>query len=203
MVATFVNPTTDRLLGIYVNDHRAGAAAGLALAERMRRENEGTPLGDTLMELVSEIEEDGATLRDVANALGVRPDPVKVGAARAGEMISRLKLNGQIRGYSPLSRVLEIETLMAGIDAKRLLWHSLRAAQRPELERFDFAALAERALAQRERLEMHHRLATRVAFAGDAGDAEGSTDGSGTSATAGSSGTPGTAGSSGTPGTGD
>jgi hypothetical protein len=174
MVGTFVNPTTERLLGIYINDHRAGAAAGLALAERIRRENEGTPLGEALGELIPQIEEDHATLREVAEMLGVRSDPVKVGAARAGEMLSRLKLNGQIRGYSPLSRVLEIEGLMAGIQAKRLLWNSLEAAHRPELARFDFVALGQRAIAQREMLETHHGVAAQAAFAAGTSDSAGS-----------------------------
>ena len=33
--------------------------------------------------------------------------------------VGRFKLNGQLRGYSPLSRLVELEILMAGIDAKR------------------------------------------------------------------------------------
>ena len=140
MVGTIASPTTDRLLGIYVNDHRAGSAAGIALAKRCQRENDGTPVGEVLAVLVPEIEEDAATLNRVAEVLGVRSDPVKVGAARAGEILSRLKLNGQLRGYSPLSRVIEIEGLLVGIEGKRLLWKALKAAHRPELAQFDFGA---------------------------------------------------------------
>src|SRR5690349_17051443 len=125
MVGTSVSPTTDRLLGIYVNDHRAASAAAISLAKRCQRENAGSPLGDVLASLVPDIEEDAATLNQVAEVLGARSDPVKVGAARAGEVLSRLKLNGQLRGYSPLSRLIEIETLLMGIEGKRLLWRAL------------------------------------------------------------------------------
>ncbi|HEX7094303.1 MAG TPA: hypothetical protein VF183_00370 [Acidimicrobiales bacterium] len=155
---------TDRYLGIYLNDHRAGAAAGLALAKRAQRENAGTPFGDALSTLVAAIEEDVAELERVARKLGVRADPVKLGIARAGEMASRLKPNGQLRGYSPLSRLLEIESLIAGIEAKRSLWRSLQFAERPELTEFDFRALEERAVRQRDQLAEHHRAAARLAF---------------------------------------
>jgi hypothetical protein len=164
MVGTTVSPSTDRFLGIYINDHRAGAAAGIALAKRCQRENEGTPFGDVLSALVPAIEEDAATLNQVAEVLGVRADPVKLGAARAGELLARLKLNGQLRGYSPLSRVVELEGLMAGIEAKRRLWKALKAAHRPELATFDFTELAERASNQREQLKAHHRLAAQLAL---------------------------------------
>jgi hypothetical protein len=164
MVGTITGPTTDRYLGIYINDHRAASAAGIALAKRCHRENEGTPFGDELAALIPEIEEDAATLNRIAEVLGVRSDPVKLGAARAGEMLARLKLNGQLRGYSPLSRVIELESLLSGIEAKRLLWRALKAAHRPELSEFDFAALADRAGQQRDRLKPQHRLATQLAF---------------------------------------
>ena len=55
-------PSPDRYLGIYLNDHRAGATAGLALAKRVLRENEGSPLADTLRSVLGEIEEEAATL---------------------------------------------------------------------------------------------------------------------------------------------
>jgi hypothetical protein len=164
MVGTIASPTTDRFLGIYINDHRAGAVGGTALAKRCQRENEGTPLGEALAIVIPAIEEDAGTLNQVAEVLGVRSDPVKLGAARAGEIVSRLKLNGQVRGYSPLSRVIELEGLLSAIEAKRLLWKALKAAQRPELSRFDFTALARRAADQRDLLKPHHRLATQLAF---------------------------------------
>lgn len=154
----------DRYLAIYVNDHRAGAAAGLALAKRALKENVGTALGDALSVVVSAIEQDKAQLERVAQALGVRSDPLKLGIARVGELVARAKPNGQIRGYSPLSRLLELESLLAVIDAKRTLWLALQAADRPELRTIDFDSLIQRADEQRKLLEPHHRTAAKLAF---------------------------------------
>jgi hypothetical protein len=47
-----------RLLAIYLNDHLAGATAGLELARRARGSNRDTELGEFLERLTGEIEED-------------------------------------------------------------------------------------------------------------------------------------------------
>ena len=60
-------------------------------------------------------------------------DRVKVTAAWVGEKAGRLKPNGQLTGYSPLSRVVELEGLSLGIEGKRLLWVSLGTRRRPPL----------------------------------------------------------------------
>ena len=36
---------SDEMLGIYLNDHLAGSAAGLELAEKLRDQNQATELG--------------------------------------------------------------------------------------------------------------------------------------------------------------
>ncbi|MEO8693722.1 MAG: hypothetical protein ABI658_09410 [Acidimicrobiales bacterium] len=161
-------PSSDRLLAIYVNDHRAGAAGGLALARRMARQATAGPVSDVLDEIAAEIEEDKATLDHVAQLLGIRANPVKVVAARLAELAGRLKLNGQRRGSSPLSRLIEREGLMAGIDAKRSLWHSLHTAHRRELAVIDFERLEQRASDQRDRLIPLHRLAAAEALRNEA-----------------------------------
>lgn len=154
-------------IGIYLNDHLAAGAAGIELAKRCRRSNEGTPLADDLTQIIREIEEDAATVRKCLELVGGKPNPAKIAATRAGEFVGRLKLNGQLRGYSPLSRLLELEMLISGIDGRRSLLTALTVADRPELASFDFAALADRAAAQRDRLIPYHRDAARVALAGD------------------------------------
>jgi hypothetical protein len=155
------------LLQIYLNDHRAGAAGGLALVRRSRDSNQGTSLGDTLAALAVEIEDDAATLDRIAEHLGLRPNPVKQLAVQVAERVGRLKLNGRLRGYSPLSRVLELEGLLAGIDAKRKLWMALRAMVADgQIGGIDLCELSERAESQRERLISHHHEAVVEAFGG-------------------------------------
>jgi hypothetical protein len=152
------------LLATYLNDHLAGATAGVELSRRAAGANEGTELGTLLGRLAAEIEEDRATLESVMVAVDAGRDRVKVTAAWVGEKAGRLKPNGQLTGYSPLSRLIELEGLSLGIEGKRLLWVSLGALSDPRLTGFDFAALAERAARQRDEIEPLRRAAATTAF---------------------------------------
>lgn len=155
--------TNANLLGIYLNDHLAGATVGVELARRTFAANNGTELGEVLRGLLGEIEEDRETLVQLMLRLGVSRSRVKVAAAWAAEKAGRLKPNGQLRGYSPLSRLIELEGLATGIAGKRLLWLALGEIrdQDHRMQKMDFGALAERARAQTDRLEPH-RLAAAV-----------------------------------------
>ena len=57
--------------------------------------------------------------------LGVKPDRVKEAMGWTAEKLGRLKLNGQLLGYSPLSRLVELEGLMLGITGKMAMWIAL------------------------------------------------------------------------------
>jgi hypothetical protein len=153
------------LLGIYLNDHRAGAAGGLALARRSESNNQGSPLGAELERIVRDLEEDAAALTAIAERLSVSDDPIKRVVARGGELVARLKTNGRLNTYSPLSRLLELEMLLAGIDTKRSLWRSLNTLVIEPLSEFDFEALEQRASDQRARLIPFHAQAGRDALA--------------------------------------
>jgi hypothetical protein len=112
----------EKLLRIFMQDHLAAATAGLELAKRVRGANRGTTYGDDLAQLTDEIAEDRRALEEMLSDLGFGPDRAKNIGAWAGEKVGRLKLNGQLTGYSPLSRVIELEGLMAGISMKLSLW---------------------------------------------------------------------------------
>jgi hypothetical protein len=153
-------------LGIYLNDHLAGSTAGLELARRARGANEGTPLGGFLATIADEIEEDRKTLEGVMEDLGVRKDPAKVAAGWAIEKAGRLKLNGQLRGYSPLSRLVELEGLALGVTGKLALWKALRllADQEPVLDAAALDGLVTRAEEHQRGLEEHRLVAAREAL---------------------------------------
>jgi hypothetical protein len=159
----------DRLLEIYLADHLAAATAGVALARRAARNNDGSQLGDFLRQLEVQIEADERTLRRVVAQCGFEPSKTKEAVAWAGEKLGRLKLNGQLRGYSPLSRMLELEALVVGITGKLALWQSLR--QLPDIDRrlhgIDLEQLVDRARQQRQKVEEHRIEAARTAFASD------------------------------------
>ena len=147
--------TRDKLLSIYLNDHLAGATLGLELAKRSRASNQGTSLGDFLDQLVPEIEMDRATLEGLMRELGIRFDRAKTCGAWTAEKLGRLKLNGQLTGYSPLSRLVELEGLYLGITGKREMWIALERALGDDVVGVDFAELRRRAESQAAEVEEH------------------------------------------------
>ncbi len=153
----------DKLLGIYLNDHLAGGTAGLELARRTLNNNQGTVYESFLRDLVTTIEEDRRELEALMEILGIPQDRLKQLAARVAERAGRLKLNGQLTGYSPLSRLIELEGLLLGVTGKRSLWRSLKevADHDSRLAVTDFDKLIARAEEQRAGLE-EHRLRAAV-----------------------------------------
>lgn len=156
-----------KLLGIYLNDHLAGAVAGQQLARRCLASNQETPLGRFLDELVQEIDEDKATLEELMQGLGVRPDPLKRAVAWTAERAARLKPNGRLLSYSPLSRLIELEALSLGVEGKGALWASLREVALDPAAAESLEHLEKRAKRQRRRLEVHRLEAAREALTTD------------------------------------
>ena len=154
------------LLGIYLNDHLAGSVIGLELSHRLKAENEGNSVGEYLGVFLPELREDRATLEGVMMALGVKRDRVKAGVAWVGEKLGRLKLNGRLLSYSPLSRFVELEALSLGTEGRLSLWRTLRRLARKDerLARFDFAMLITRAEHQRRTLERLRQQSGDEAF---------------------------------------
>ena len=157
-----------KLLGIYLNDHLAGSTAGVELARRAAGSNEGNEYGAFLSVLAGEIQEDRDSLKDIMRRLEYGEDiPKKIGAWTF-EKIGRLKPNGQLTGYSPLSRVVELEGLALGITGKLALWKSLQELvdEEPRLDAAELARLRERAERQQHDVEGHRLRAVREAFRG-------------------------------------
>jgi hypothetical protein len=153
----------DKYLAIYFNDHLAGATAGLELAKRIRGQNEGTELGAFMEGLVAEIAEDRQTLLEFIDLIDAGQDRLKVAGGWITEKLGRLKLNGQLIGYSPLSRFIELEGLSLGIEGKRLMWLALVDTQPERFGADRLRELVARAERQREAVE-EHRRAAREAF---------------------------------------
>ena len=97
-----------------------------------------------------------------------RPDHAGRVVLRIGGafLATNVWLNGRLLGYSPLSRVVELEGLVIGVYAKMALWRSL---QQLEPERLASAGaslsdLIERAERQLEELERHRKRAMSEVF---------------------------------------
>ncbi|HEX3238917.1 MAG TPA: hypothetical protein VHR18_02135 [Solirubrobacterales bacterium] len=149
-----------------MNDHLAGSTVGLELAKRTAASNrEDEEFALPLERIRDEIEADKRTLEAVMDELGVGRDRLKPIGAWLAEKVGRLKTNGQLRGYSPLSRLIELEGLYVGISGKARLWGVLEASVRERVPATDFAALAERADRQRAEVERLQTRAAEIAFA--------------------------------------
>jgi len=156
-------------LRIYMDDQLALGVLWREMARRSAGANRGTAAGDALTRVAGAIAEDVATFESLMDRLGFERGPTttaKTLAATAAERIGRLKLNGQLRGYSPLSRFEELDFLTMGIAGKRQLWATLRdlagLAQRfPDV---DFDGLIRRAEQQQAELEPHRQQAGREAL---------------------------------------
>jgi hypothetical protein len=129
---------SDRWLSIYLRDHHAASAGGVALARRA--------LGPS-HPIAQQIARDRETLAEVMRQLDIRPSATKVGLVRVAERLGRLKLNGRLFKRSPLSRIVELEVLVVGIRGKEAMWTALLAG-RLSLQGIDLAALVESATTQ-------------------------------------------------------
>jgi len=157
------------LLRIYLQDHAATYTGLLELAKRALGSNEGTSFEQPLAQLRDEIADDRVLLADVMEKLGMTRDRVKDGAAWAAEKAGRLKLNGRVREYSPLSRVVELEGLAMLLLGQRRLWETLAArADDARLAGVALTSMPGRIDAQLARVEDLHGRATALAFAAGA-----------------------------------
>lgn len=152
-----------KLLGIYLNDHLAGSVVGTRLVRRIAKHNEGNHYGSEATRLAREIEQDKDTLEELMDRLDVRRKRIRLALAAVTEVAGRLKPNGRLLGYSPLSRVVELEALTIGITGKLELWQSLKASGE-QIDGVDPDQLIQRAEDQRNRVRDLRLQASREAF---------------------------------------
>jgi hypothetical protein len=144
------------LLGIYLNDHLAGATGGVGLVRRMAAAADpGSESARVLSTLAAEITQDRLALITIMGTLGIPVRGYKVFAGWVGEKAGRVKLNGHVLTRSPLSELEETELLRLGVEGKAAGWRSLRslAERDSRLDADGLDALLERAQRQSDTLE--------------------------------------------------
>jgi hypothetical protein len=162
--------TGSRLLAVYLNNHLAGATAGVELFRRVASQQTETPEGDELHKLADEIDADRESLIQLMRTLGIRKRRLHEAAGWLGERAGRLKTNGRLMQRSPVSDVLELEALRNAVLGKLCGWQTLRAValEEPRLDRVQLESLIERAEDQSHRLyEIHLRIVQRRVEDGD------------------------------------
>ncbi|MFF5565758.1 hypothetical protein ACFY7Z_08130 [Streptomyces sp. NPDC012623] len=154
------------VLGIYLNDHLAGATLGAGLARHLAHRHRHTVHGPRLEDIADEISQDRQALLSIMEGLGVRPRRYKVCAGWAGERLRRLKPNGVLHPGSGLDTVVELETLRLGVEGKSLLWLTLLASApgRAGPDRSHLRDLLDRARAQIDVLEELRRATAAAVF---------------------------------------
>ena len=159
-----------KYLPIYLNDHYAGSTLGVELAKRAAKNNAATPSSARRSPtLASEIDEDRDALKRIMDRLDVSEDRIKASIFWLGEKVGRLKPNGELLQFSPLSRVVELEGLITGVSGKLSLWRTLlELAERDDrLDEGELEVLAGRAEDQLLRLHALRGAAGLIAFVDD------------------------------------
>jgi hypothetical protein len=154
-------PSSARMLAIYLRHHMAASRGGLDLFERSARCQLDPESRRDLRILAEEVAQDRQRLVGVLRQLGVPRPVVAEWLVGAAERVGRLKPNGTLLRRSPLSDVIELEALSAAVEAKRLGWVTLRvlAERDGRLDPVELDALAARAADQQDRLEQLRRRA--------------------------------------------
>jgi hypothetical protein len=157
-------------LGIYLNDHLAGATFGVGLARRIADQHRQWAYGAELERVAEEIAQDRRNLLEIMDSLGVPARRYKICAGWAAERVGRLKPNGVLYRRSGLSTVVELETMRLGVEGKTLVWRSLLVVATGE-ERLDeprLQSLLSRARDQIDTLEALRLRAVAGVFSSEA-----------------------------------
>lgn len=116
-----------RWLPFYLRDHMAGARAGVNLFDRVARGHSHQQVRTQIAIMHDEIEQDSRALRTIMEDLGIRRTSGTMLLGVVGELVGRLKPNGSFLKRSAGADVLELEALVAAVQAKARLWETLIA----------------------------------------------------------------------------
>ena len=140
---------------VYLNDHLAGATAGVNLVEQAVDRHRSDELSDFFGQLASDIKADYATLETLLDDMNVDKSASKTALAEVGSKLAAPKFDAEGAGNAYLGDFVTLETLSIGVEGKRCMWAALQtvADAYPELGALDLDELESRAQDQRDRLE--------------------------------------------------
>ncbi|NHA13991.1 hypothetical protein [Thioalkalivibrio sp. XN279] len=153
-------------LKTYLVDHAALTLAVLELAKRARNSNPEGELGEFLAEIIPMLEAERKTLKEMLRRIKASDSPLKNFAAWSGEKAGRFKLNDSLFTYSDLSRVVELEALLAGTELKTAMWDALAtlAMTQSDFRDLDLDGYLRKNKTMGEKLRALHRTAAHRAL---------------------------------------
>jgi hypothetical protein len=154
-----------KYLTTYLNDHLAGSVGVVKILELLAEE---FPDSRTqLAGLRTDIEADRQELKTLMYRLGVPERRLRKSGGWIAEKLTEIKLTADDPAGGALRQLEGLETIALGIDGKLALWWALNAAAdvTPELRGVDYERLVQRAMDQRNRVEVLRCNAARSALA--------------------------------------
>ncbi len=114
------------LLATYLDDHYTGATGGLELFRRAAEARTDAEGRAALTDLARQVDEDRESLARIMADLDLPRSQSKAAIGWLAEKAGRLKTNGHLFTRSPLSDVLEAESMLLGVLGKAACWRTLR-----------------------------------------------------------------------------
>jgi len=153
-------------LKTYLVDHAALTLSVLELAKRAKSSNPEGELGEFLTEIIPVLEAERRTLKEMLRRINGCDSPLKNFAAWSAEKAGRLKLNDSLFTYSDLSRVVELEALLAATEIKTAMWDALEtlAMTRSDFRDLDLGGYLHKNRTMGEKLRAFHRTAAHRAL---------------------------------------
>jgi len=160
----------EKRMRIYLDDHLSMIVGEMELIDRCHNSNRHSELGFFLKQLLYDLRVQKETVDKVFHCLDFETSiqgQLKQGAAWLAEKIGRLKLNDSLLEYSDLSRVVELEALLAVTQERIALWVTLNSLSVTDvrLKGFDFSLILMQSELQLAELKTHHHSAITKAFA--------------------------------------
>jgi len=153
------------MISIYLNDHLAIMSAESELIQRTARANPATPLSECLWEIFTELRQKKDAVASAIGQRGGQVSLIKQNAAWLLEKLGRLKFNGSVATYSDLSRVVELEALIASTEARRIMWDVLiDSTDETDDARNHYEDFREKTGQSLDALRHHHREAAQSTF---------------------------------------
>ncbi|GLB65083.1 hypothetical protein NCCP2495_29630 [Dietzia sp. NCCP-2495] len=133
------------MLHTYMQDHHAGAAAGIDLFRRVAEDHGDPETRKIVSRIGDDTEDDLKILEELMTLAGTSPSMLKDLPAKAAEKFGQLKPNRRAAERSPLSDLVELEALTLAVTGKTLGLKALLDIDDPRLPRPTLEKLVERA----------------------------------------------------------